>query len=51
MENVTCLKCNTLVNYLDIFPGSLCPDCYQEKMDKVPLDELEKPDFVNCINL
>jgi len=44
-----CQKDN--IDVLEIFPGNLCLECYEKKMNKIPLEKLEKSDFKKAINL
>lgn len=48
-EQVKCSNCKKDTDNIDIFPGGLCPDCYEKKMSKVPTHMLGKPDFVGAI--
>jgi NMD protein affecting ribosome stability and mRNA decay len=44
-----CSKCGKPTVIVDIFPKGLCPKCYAEKMDKVPLHEIPKPNFAATV--
>ena len=46
-----CNNCKKTINSIDEFPGQLCQACYELKMDKIPLSQLDKPDFINTIDL
>jgi len=49
-----CKRCLKVIDELEVFPGGLCVDCYEEDFNKqVKLNKgvLPEPDFVGCINL
>jgi len=46
-----CKKCLKPITAFDTFPQNLCVDCYEKIMNKIPLDKLEKPDFIKALNL
>ena len=47
---IKCKECKKEFNPIDEFPGKLCPACYYKKMDKIPIEKLQKPNFIKAIN-
>ena len=50
MQIKFCEKCNNEIEKFCEFPNGLCQNCYYAIMEKIPLEQLEKPDFVKSIN-
>jgi len=45
-----CSKCGNEIEKYCEFPGQLCIDCFRVEADKIPLNELSKPDFTKALN-
>jgi len=51
-NKIKCSKCNKKIDPLEVFPNTLCVDCYEKILDNdfKKTGILEKPDFIKCIN-
>lgn len=50
LKKYECKKCHKIIDSLEVFPNSLCLNCYEKIINKIPLNKLDKPDFVKCVN-
>ena len=46
---MNCKNCKKHLEPIDIFPNGLCQSCYEKIMDKIPIEKLDKPDFIKAI--